>query len=588
MAGRWRSGAQWFCAIVVMTDILLGLTLLSDFASGRPFPGRPGHGKHGRHGEHGSDGNHANLPPGCRGHPCAHGRGMTETVAVVDSASLPLNATTSDSLSSSSISSLVVRIGSVVEKRICRLPGLYDRFPSPHYSGYVYLNDTSTITNSTRRLYYYFVRSERDLASDPVVLWLNGGPGCSSMFGFALGNGPFRFTRGDSTGSLPELSVNPDAWSKVANMIFLDSPFGVGLSRSQQTPSPVRTDDLATSADLHRFLLEWMKAHPTFTKNPLYLAGESYAGVYIPMLAQKIVKGLDTKLQPLLNLKGYLIGNGVVETPAWNSVFNSYGIVSKSRGLSIINAEMYEWVTSECGSLATMNEIWTAPDACQSAVRDYAFYFLIFATVRRINVYNVGGECVGPLPDIYDGLNLTASKSQATSSQMAALVSQLPKKFPFGSTPCLDTDWLGNWFNNDAVRLALNVPPVSEIGEWLSCATQLEYDQNGGDMVALHKTLTSQYGLRVLIYSGDHDLVVPSAGTESWIKSLGYGEAFPGSTRWMGWTVGDQTTGFRQIYEKKLTYATVLGSGHAVPTDKPEAALKLFQSWIDTSDTFPL
>ncbi|KAM0853648.1 hypothetical protein ACQ4PT_050941 [Festuca glaucescens] len=93
---------------------------------------------------------------------------------------------------------------------VAQLPGFHGAFPSKHYSGYVTVDESND-----RRLFYYLVLSERAPATDPVVLWLNGGPGCSSFDGFVYENGPFNFEHGSSPGGLPKLQLNPYSWSKV-------------------------------------------------------------------------------------------------------------------------------------------------------------------------------------------------------------------------------------------------------------------------------------------------------------------------------------------------------------------------------------
>lgn len=66
-----------------------------------------------------------------------------------------------------------------------------------------------------KNLWYYFVESEKNPLKDPVVLWLNGGPGCSSMDGFVYEHGPFNFEPAKTNYSLPFLHLNPYSWSKV-------------------------------------------------------------------------------------------------------------------------------------------------------------------------------------------------------------------------------------------------------------------------------------------------------------------------------------------------------------------------------------
>ena len=122
---------------------------------------------------------------------------------------------------------LVLRLAAAApqEHLVTRLPGFHggaSNFPSRHYAGYVTVDEASE-----RSLFYYLVLSERDPAADPVVLWLNGGPGCSSFDGFVYENGPFNFEpgrRSTSTppGGLPRLRLNPYSWSKVINItIFI-------------------------------------------------------------------------------------------------------------------------------------------------------------------------------------------------------------------------------------------------------------------------------------------------------------------------------------------------------------------------------
>ncbi|GAB4827171.1 Serine carboxypeptidase-like 20 [Ancistrocladus abbreviatus] len=133
---------------------------------------------------------------------------------------------------------------------VTQLPGFNGTFPSKHYSGYVTVDETHG-----RKLFYYFVLSERNPSQDPLVLWLNGGPGCSSFDGFVYEHGPFNFEAAKKQGDLPMLYLNPYSWSKVSNMIYLDSPAGVGFSYSENTSDYV-TGDLKTASDTHTFLLK--------------------------------------------------------------------------------------------------------------------------------------------------------------------------------------------------------------------------------------------------------------------------------------------------------------------------------------------
>ncbi|PNX90791.1 serine carboxypeptidase 20-like protein, partial [Trifolium pratense] len=113
---------------------------------------------------------------------------------------------------------------------------------------------------------------------------------------------PFNFEKPVTKEALPKLHVNPYSWSKVSNVIYLDSPVGVGFSYSKNV-SDYNTGDAKTASDTHTFLLRWFELYPEFLANPLFIAGESYAGVYVPTLADKIVQGIEAGTKPKLNFK---------------------------------------------------------------------------------------------------------------------------------------------------------------------------------------------------------------------------------------------------------------------------------------------
>jgi serine carboxypeptidase-like clade 2 len=102
---------------------------------------------------------------------------------------------------------------------------------------------------------------------------LLSGPGCSSVGGGAFTElGPF-YPRGDGRG----LRLNKKSWNKVSNLLFVESPAGVGWSYSN-TSSDYNTGDAQTANDMYKFLLGWYKKFPEYRSRGLLLSGESYAG----------------------------------------------------------------------------------------------------------------------------------------------------------------------------------------------------------------------------------------------------------------------------------------------------------------------
>ncbi|KAK3089116.1 hypothetical protein FSP39_000971 [Pinctada imbricata] len=177
---------------------------------------------------------------------------------------------------------------------ILPLPGLSDQLPWKHYSGY--LNGTGE-----RKLHYWFIQSANpEPQYDPLVLWLNGGPGCSSMVGLLLEHGPFTLHNDGET-----LEMNPFSWNKVANMLYLEAPVGVGYSYTDQ-PIWIYTDSMV-AMDNHKALTHFFIKFPELKGNEFFMAGESYGGFFVPTLSSLVLNDSS------INFKGFAVGNGLLD-----------------------------------------------------------------------------------------------------------------------------------------------------------------------------------------------------------------------------------------------------------------------------------
>ncbi|GAB2218472.1 hypothetical protein Droror1_Dr00001696 [Drosera rotundifolia] len=465
---------------------------------------------------------------------------------------------------------------------IKHLPGFTGKFPSKHYSGYVKLEGTTG--DPPKYLFYYFVESERNPSKDPVVLWLNGGPGCSSFDGFVYEHGPFNFNSGKPKGSLPTLHLNIHSWSKVSNIIYLDSPVGVGFSYSPNT-TQYSTGDLQTASDTHAFLLKWFNEYQEFSKNPFYLSGESYAGIYVPTLAAKVVEGIKAKVQPIINFKGYLIGNGVVA----DDKYEDNAILPFAHGMGLISDDLFKKAKS-CGEHYNKND-----DPGCTKYQDE-----VDEALDELNIYDILEPCYHKPETVHKSSNSSLPES---FKQLGKTDRPLPvRKRMYGRAwpyrlvvkdglvpswpqlsvesrgvhvPCFNDEIATTWLNDASVRKALHAQEESYTGAWAICVS-IAYTHDAGSMIKYHKNLTAQ-GYRALIYSGDHDMCVPYTGTQAWTSTLG-NKAIDG---WRPWMVDHQVAGYLQEYEHNLTFLTIKGAGHTVPEYKPQEALAFCSRWLD-------
>ncbi|XP_038610531.1 lysosomal protective protein-like isoform X1 [Tachyglossus aculeatus] len=395
---------------------------------------------------------------------------------------------------------------------ITSLPGLSSMPSFRQWSGYLQ-------AGSGKYFHYWFVESQGNPATDPLVLWLNGGPGCSSMEGILEENGPYRI-HSDSF-----LYENPYSWNKVANILYLESPAGVGYSYSLSRNYQI--NDQQVAADNYQALQCFFAKFPSFASNDFYVFGESYAGVYIPSLSLRIVDGLAP-----INFKGFGVGNGVN-----NYQLNDETLIEFSYYHGIIGANLWASLNAHCCSVGTCNFYNSTESSCFNAI------LKAFRLIRGIglNMYSLYSPCWG------------AQGYQARyASDMASLFREYrfskanpPAGGPVHGVPkCINSTALYMWMNEDNVRRALHIPSFLPHWELCSSWTTTQYQRQYTDMAPFYRKLL-QNNIRVLVYNGDTDMACNFLGGEKFVASLNQP-----------------------------------GSGHMVPQHRPAQALKMFESFL--------
>ncbi|KAL9154973.1 hypothetical protein ABFS82_10G152000 [Erythranthe guttata] len=405
------------------------------------------------------------------------------------------------------------------------------------YSGYIAIDE-----HQQRSYFYYFVEAETDPASKPLVLWLNGGPGCSSIGAGAFGeHGPFQ-----PSGNV--LVKNNYSWNKVANMLYLESPAGVGFSYSANKSFYQSVDDVITARDNLIFLENWLKKFPQFKGREFYITGESYGGHYVPQLANLIIKSKSK-----LNLKGIAIGNPLLE---FNTDFNSRAEFLWSHGL--ISDSTYNQFTFACNYSQIRRQAATGflTPVCSGVIRQVSSEMSRFV-------------------DSYD---VTLDVCLSSVELQSEVLNQLQEERKINV--CVEDETIV-YLNREDVRKALHARLIG-VKSWSICSEILRYDMQNLEIptIGILGSLVKS-GIRVLVYSGDQDSVLPLTGTRTLVNGLAKDVGLNTTVGYHAWFEGKQVAGWTQVYNEYLSFATIRGASHEAPFSQPERSLVLFSSFVE-------
>lgn len=422
---------------------------------------------------------------------------------------------------------------------VTSLPGLSPNPPFAHYSGYLPVG--------SKQMHYWFAESQGSPTNDPLVLWLNGGPGCSSMEGMLYENGPFRIQEDGKT-----VILNNYSWNKLANMLYLESPAGVGFSWSPNKDD-YNNDDDGTAEDNYQALQQFFIKFPEFVGRRFFVTGESYGGIYVPMLAARILKGNSNGEGVKINLEGIAVGNGI---SSFEINDNSVMYFAYYHGL--LGNDLWSRLQSHCCVNGVCNFHDPSTLSCQNDIQEAQFD--IYNT--GVNYYGMYNKCLSTPP-------------AAMQRTLSLLFQKIPKRSDHKlslTPPCVDATGADIWLNSADVRGALHIAPQALT--WTICSDILNYNRTVDSIIPVYPALLSS--IRALIYNGDTDLACNFFGDQQFVDGL----QRPVKVKRSAWNVDGQVAGFVKEYDQ-IAFTTVLGAGHMVPQDRPAPAYHLFDCFLN-------
>jgi len=402
---------------------------------------------------------------------------------------------------------------------------------SKQLSGYITVpgpkNDNGT------HLFYWFFESRISPSTAPFIIWLTGGPGCSSLVALFYENGPYFLQK--ST-----LSINPYSWNQVANIMWIDQPVGTGFSYADSFSDYVN-DEKAIAEDLYQFTQVFLKQNPKYN-NRVFVFGESYAGHYIPAFGARIVSG-NNNLKPgdlTINFSGMGIGNGWVDPESQYGAYADYLVDMKM--LDTASQTAYDDTLYPACKALIDTGLWpVAFYECNLAMEGVLADAEVQAG-RTINVYDVTIPCeVEPL--------------------------------------CYDFSDADTYLNSAEVKAGLGAN--SDV-DWVDCSTEVHLllldDWVGNFAVDIPIVLAQN--ISVLIYSGTNDFICNHLGGSRWVSEM----QWPGQGEFqkapeVPWTVNGKVAG-QSKSASGFTFLEVYNAGHMVPMNQPVNALAMVQAFI--------
>jgi len=416
------------------------------------------------------------------------------------------------------------------------------------WSGYFEVNAT------TNKNYFYWAFGPQSRRADaPVILWMTGGPGCSSSLALLVENGPCHINLVDG-----EMYNNPWAWNKDAYLIYIDQPAGVGFSYSDK--AGYDHNEKEVGEDMYQFLQAFYTAHNTIRKNDLFIVGESYGGHFAPATAHQVwANNKAGNKGPRINIQGLAVGNGLTVPSVQYEAYVPFvdGYCKEKIGHTCVSQASIESMNStlpSCIALINQCSATKDPAVCSQATQLCNGGQMGPYEQTGLNVYDITKPCIGQL--------------------------------------CYNFSAPVAFMNRADVQIALGVKPQV----WEDCNMEVNgmfgvdwFQTLGGDVAEM----LNSGEVRVMIYAGDLDFIVNWIGNQAWTKDLTWAQkaAFNAApNRQYSLKNGQPAADIRSVagstFASQFSFIRVFNGGHMVPMDQPEAIFEILTTWVQNKNWF--
>ncbi|XP_045459162.1 venom serine carboxypeptidase-like [Melitaea cinxia] len=379
------------------------------------------------------------------------------------------------------------------------------------YAGYLTVNKEY----NANLWFWYFPVADKSVEETPWIIWLQGGPGASSLYGLFTEIGPFIV---NNENRIEELKYS---WGKNHSLLFIDNPVGTGFSFTDDDRG-FATNQTTIGENLYTALQQFLTMFPELRKAPLTIAGESYAGKHIPSLGVQIL--WNRYQDEPINLNGLAIGNGFIDPQS----LQRYSYFVREAGL------VDDKVANSMNQLETAVVQFISSGEMLKAYAYYNYLLQLFLSESRLsNLYNY----------LQDDISL-------------------------------DGAYL-DYIQRDEVRRALHVGNTNftSIGV---VYRKLVPDFMASAKPWVEELLENY---KVMLYNGHLDIIVayhPSVNTYDSLSFSGTSEFRSAKRR--PWYHNGNLAGYFKM-AGNLTEVMIRGAGHMVPADKPAASLGLISAF---------
>jgi len=409
------------------------------------------------------------------------------------------------------------------------------------------------IQSTTNKHYFFWMfESKQTPSTAPVILWMTGGPGCSSGLAVIAENGPCHINL--ETG---QMYMNNYSWNNVANVIYIDQPAGVGFSYGDTTGYD--SNETMVAEDMYHFMEAFYKAYPQYLTNPLFVYGESYGGHFAPATAHRIWQGNVKKEGVQMPLTGLSTGNGMTQPEIQLQWYGhlAYDWCKNVLGQPCISKSAFDTQQAaipECVSLIKTCNANANSSGCATAMNNCLGSQMGPFQNTGLNVYDVRKPCIGDL--CYNFTYASAFMNRPDVQQSLGVAAQ-------------HIDWhvcsfsVNGMFNRDWMR---------------------NFDSYVKDLL--------NADIRVLVYSGDVDFICNWLGNKAWTLALDWKNAKDfNAAADLPWWLNEMPAGrFRTAsttaHKLAFTFLQIHEAGHMVPMDQPERALEMVKHFLNDEPFF--